>query len=253
MSKRSVSSSGTKDWAARSFPRPAGSKAFVLPGAFYGQCVLLMAEAGFSKASSIEDADVVVFIGGEDINPSLYDQKNVASSFTRQRDEVEIEMYKRAQELGKVCFGICRGAQFLHAMNGGKLWQDVNNHAGRPHFIVDLDEDVKLEVTSLHHQMLQDHDDLEVIAVTEHDLATKFTDETWDLTRGKDDGVDEILEIEAGAYHNTKCFFVQGHPEIGSLYYKTWTMSKLADLMQEWSSVDRLNESLAAKQVKVSN
>jgi gamma-glutamyl-gamma-aminobutyrate hydrolase PuuD len=210
-----------------------------------------MAEAGFSKADNVEDADVVVFIGGADINPSLYDQVNVASDFSRNRDEFEIEIYKRAQELGKVCFGICRGAQFLHAMNGGKLWQDVNNHAGRSHTIIDLDEDVRLEVTSLHHQMLQDHDDLEIIAVTEHDVATTFWDDTNNLERGKDDEVEAVIEIEAGCYDKTKCFFVQGHPEVGSLYYKTWTMSKLNDLMGEWLSVERLNESLAAR--KVSN
>jgi gamma-glutamyl-gamma-aminobutyrate hydrolase PuuD len=245
---------GTKDWECKTFPQARGKKAFVLPGAFYGQCVLLMAEAGFGKASNVEEADVVVFIGGEDINPLLYDQKNVASSFSRERDDLEIEIFKRAKAKGKVCFGICRGAQFLHAMNGGQLWQDVNNHAGRNHFIVDLDEDVRLEVTSLHHQMLQDNDDIEVIAVTESQIATTFYDEHRHITLKSSDPEDPEIEIEAGCYHSTKCFFVQGHPEVGSLYYKTWTMSKLHDLMNEWASVDNLNETLGNKVVtKVSN
>lgn len=250
MSKKSEP--GTMNWEVKVFPKFTGKKAFVLPGAFYGQTVLLMAEAGFAKAENVADADVVVFIGGEDINPKLYGQQNVASGFYDKRDEFEVEMYKRAQELRKVCFGICRGAQFLHAMNGGVLWQDVNNHAGPHHYIVDLDEDVRLKVTSMHHQMLQDNDNLEVIAVTEEQIATTFLDENLsiDLNRVGDNSQHEI-EIEAGCYHASKSFFVQGHPEVGSLYYKTWTMNKLADLMYEWSSSEDLKAGLASPAASV--
>lgn len=234
---------GTKEWEVKTFPKFAGKKAFVLPGAFYGQCVLLMAEAGFSKADNVGDADVVVFIGGEDVDPALYNQENVASGFTASRDALEVEIYHRAKALGKVCFGICRGAQFLHVMNGGVLWQDVNNHAGRSHTIVDLDEDVRLTVTSLHHQMLQDNDTLEVIAVTEDQVATTFLDADLNINLGKNGSNSEHeIEIEAGCYHASKCFFVQGHPEIGSLYYKTWSMQKLQDLMQEWESPAALSD-----------
>lgn len=232
---------GTKDWEVKTFPKFSGKKAFVLPGAFYGQCVLLMAEAGFSKADNVADADVVVFIGGEDVNPKLYNQDNVASGFDDARDALEVEIYNRAKELGKVCFGICRGAQFLHVMNGGLLWQDVNHHAGRSHSIIDLDEDVRLTVTSLHHQMLQDNDTLEVIAVTEDQIATTFIDADLHINLGKSNA-DHEIEIEAGCYHGTKSFFVQGHPEVGSLYYKTWSMQKLQDLMQEWESPAKLTE-----------
>lgn len=236
-------SGGTKDWTVNVYPKVNGKKAFVLPGAFYSQCVLLMAEAGYTKATSVEDADVVVFIGGEDINPKLYGQADVGSYFTDRRDDYEKAIYEEAQKLGKVCFGICRGAQFLHAMNGGQLWQDVNNHAGRRHFIVDLDEDVRLEVTSMHHQMLQDCDGLEVIAVTEDQIATTFVDENLSINLEKLGNNNETeIEIEAGCWHDTKCFFVQGHPEVGSQYYRTWTMTKLYDLMNEWTSAERLPE-----------
>ena len=236
-----VSKPGTKDWEVKTFPTFSGKKAFVLPGAFYGQGVLLMAEAGFNKADNVEDADVVVFMGGADVDPALYNQKNVASSCHRARDDYEKAIFEKAKELGKVCFGICRGAQFLHVMNGGVLWQDVNNHAGRDHLIIDLDEDVRVKVTSLHHQMLQDNDTLEVLAVTEEQIATRFEDENLLINmsqKGNNDSYE--VEIEAGCYHGTKCFFVQGHPEIGSLYYKTWTMSKLHDLMYEWSSSEEV-------------
>lgn len=240
-------SEGTKVWEIRSFPKVVGKKAFVLPGVFYGQGVLLMAEAGYDKASSVDEADVVVFMGGADISPALYGQKNVSSYYSDDRDAIEKVMYEEAVKRGKVCFGICRGAQFLHAMNGGVLWQDVDNHAGRDHTIVDLDEDVRLTVTSMHHQMLQDNDTLEVIAVTENQLATSFVDENLHIQLSKKSGnsnsnSDFEIEIEAGAYHGTKCFFVQGHPEVGSLYYKTWTMTKLNDLIHEWTSTESTKE-----------
>lgn len=236
MSKK-TSNAGTKDWGVKTLPDFKGKKAFVLPGAFYGSCVALLAEAGFLRANSVAEADVVVFIGGEDINPKLYEQENVKAWFTQERDDLEVEIYKRAQELGKVCFGICRGAQFLHAMNGGILWQDVNNHGGRAHWIVDLDEDVRVMATSMHHQMLQDNDSLLTIAVTEEQVATSFMDENLHINlEGKGVNQEHEIEIEAGAYEKTRCFFVQGHPEVGSPEYRSWCMQKLKDFMEDWAA-----------------
>lgn len=231
--------SGTRDWCITRMPDIQKTSAFVLPGAFYGSVVGLMAEAGYTKAASVEEADIVVFIGGSDINPSLYDQKNVASGgINTVRDDLEVSVYKAARAAGKICFGICRGAQFLHAMNGGKLWQDVNNHGGRDHAIIDLDEDVRVVATSLHHQMLQQNDRIEIIAVTEEKVATHFRDDSTDVTLGKSPE-SALLEIEAGAYADTKCFFVQGHPEIGSPEYRAWTMTKLNDLVLDWTNQTR--------------
>lgn len=236
------SKNGTKPWEKHVFPVIPKTKAFVLPGAFYGQCVLLMTAAGYSRADSVDEADVVVFIGGADINPALYGHKNVASGFNDQRDAYEVSVYEEAVKKKKVLFGICRGAQFLHAMNGGTLWQDVNGHAGHPHEIVDLDEDVTVMATSLHHQMLQDNDTLEVLAVTNKQVATRFRDAdmVMEITKAGVDSDDSEIEIEAGCYHATKSFFVQGHPEVGSVFYQTWTMTKLYDLMNEWRSAEEL-------------
>src|SRR4051812_14278802 len=77
---------GSVPYTNTKMPDCTGFKAYVLPGAFYGSCVALMAEAGFQRAENIEAADVIVFIGGEDIDPDLYGQKNVAASFNKNRD-----------------------------------------------------------------------------------------------------------------------------------------------------------------------
>lgn len=227
---------GTTNWSRGDMPNCDGFKAFVLPGAFYGDCVSLMAEAGFEKAVTVEDADVVVFIGGADINPALYGQKcHKTTSYSSERDTIEEFYYNKAIERKVPMFGICRGAQFLHAMNGGQLWQDVNGHAGPDHMIVDIEEDVRVEATSLHHQMLQANDKMTIIAVTEEQIATEFESDSMivHLAMPRRNYTSEI-EIEAGAYLDTRCFFVQGHPEIGSQAYRSWAMHKLHEFLIDW-------------------
>lgn len=233
MSQRTKNVDGSVPYTDTRMPTIEARKAFVLPGAFYGAVVGLMTEAGYTKAKDLTDADVVVFTGGSDISPTLYGQKNVFSGgIDERRDSVEVAIYHDAVERGLVLFGICRGAQFLHAMNGGKLWQDVNNHS-RTHSIVDVAEDVTVDSTSLHHQMLQVNADIEVVAVAQEQVATRFRDATTDIRIPED--TDSELEIEAGAYPKTKSFFVQGHPEIGSAEYRSWCMTRLNDYYLDWT------------------
>lgn len=225
----------TRDFVGTTLPDFKGAKVFILPGAFYGAVVAYCAEAGMSKATSVEDADIIAFIGGADIDPALYGEKNVkAYGVNKARDELEVEVYNRAQELGKVCFGICRGAQFLHAMNGGKLWQNVSGHGGRDHWVVDLDDDVRFLATSIHHQALQENDTMDLIAVCEEPVATEFEDADIHV-KLRPGETSNILEVEAGAYEKTKCFFVQGHPEVGSPTYRAWTMTRLHERYLDWA------------------
>jgi gamma-glutamyl-gamma-aminobutyrate hydrolase PuuD len=59
---------------------------------------------------SVEDCDVIMFTGGEDVNPKVYGHKvNGRTFYNEQRDRVEILEFFKAQELGKKCIGICRG------------------------------------------------------------------------------------------------------------------------------------------------
>ena len=211
-----------------------GAKAHVLPGAFYGSIVSLMAEAGFTRALTIDEADVVVFAGGSDINPALYEHDALPETyFNDDRDTHEIWAYHKALNSNTPMFGICRGAQFLHAMNGGKLWQDVQGHAGNDHYIIDIVNNTRVLSTSIHHQMLRDKPDLVVVATAGSQISKVFRG--GDLSVSVERGGHE-LEIEAGYYDKTRCFFVQGHPEIGSDEYRSWTMSWLADLCTKWDA-----------------
>ena len=221
----------------RRLPDVKGRKAYVLGGAMYGACVSLMASAGYKAAKSVEEADIVVFVGGADVDPSLYGEEVLSgTSFNTERDATEEAVYKKCVELGTPMFGICRGAQFLHVMNGGKLWQHVDNHAGKPHLIVDTNTGETVEASSLHHQMIcsdpATSPALEILAVTNDQIATIFRSEDLflDLTKSGGNSTVEI-EIEAGSYLKTKCFFVQGHPEIGCPEYRAWTMNNLEDFL----------------------
>lgn len=223
-------------WGARSMPDFSGYKIFVAPGAFYSNCVALFAEAGFQKAAKPEDADVIAFIGGVDVDPSIYGDNRLPCTDRPHDDRENFEqaIYHQARVDGKPMVGICRGAQFLHAMNGGKLWQHVTKHGGPDHLIHDIEEDVILETTSLHHQMLKINDSLKVVAVASTPVSNVFIadGETISFLKASDNTV--IQEIEAGAYETTKCFFTQGHPEIGSQEYRSWFMQRLEDHFFEW-------------------
>lgn len=228
---------GTKEWGITKIPQFDGKKAFVVAGAFQGDCVRLLAEAGFTKADSLKEADVVVFTGGSDVNPALYNQKPLnGTSFNAERDIREEIIYKECIRLGKIMFGICRGMQFLSVMNGCELWQHVENHAGRPHLIYDIDDDVTVMASSYHHQMVIPNDKMDVIAICDKQLSRVFINADLHIDLNKDtvNALHE-LEVEAGAFHETKCFMVQGHPEVGPVEYKSWCMTKLYDLMMHWN------------------
>lgn len=101
-----------------------------------------------------ELSELVVFTGGSDVSPDLYGQSlHPYSQVDEGRDEDDVQCYLRNVYKPKV--GICRGAQFLHVMNGGQLFQDVDNHAiSTKHKLVDLGSEQEWEVTSTHHQMM---------------------------------------------------------------------------------------------------
>lgn len=234
----------TRDWSITKIPQFKDKKALVLAGAFCGGVKALMAEAGFAKAEGVDDADVIVFTGGADISPELYGEKNVKSYPDPARDKFEKAVYEHALRQNKMMFGICRGAQFLHAMNKdskgnpGKLWQHVEGH-GRTHMFVDIEENVRLKTSSMHHQMLIAHDNMTIIGVCEDQISTTFigADLSINLMRNGGNAFAE-LEIEAACYPETRCFVTQGHPEVGPPEYAAWCMTKLHDFYYDWEGVN---------------
>ena len=182
-------------------------RVFVVGGGF--QYTKMFFDAGFKGARSVDDADIVCFTGGEDVDPAFYSEKPIpGTNFNSRRDEIEAYIYGEAIALSKPMIGICRGSQFLNVMNGGRLWQDVNNHCNGPHVVTDVRTgELKHNMTSTHHQQMIAGDGATIIAAAI--LSTKKKSEIETLTRVNPNMDD--MEVLWYADTTTLCF--QPHPE----------------------------------------
>lgn len=167
---------------------------------------------GWDVVSGVTDADLVCFTGGEDVSPSLYGEANVASDCDWHRDVAEMAVWHDIVGTdvreGPPCVGICRGGQFLNVMNGGKMWQHVDNHgiAGTHALELNTPEgSVTYQVTSTHHQMMIAAEGGEVIGIAER--ATHFY---GDENHPK---VKPNFDTEIVWYAGTKSLCFQPHPE----------------------------------------
>ena len=101
-----------------------------------------------------KDFKLVLFTGGADVSPTLYDEtspKRMCGSDLN-RDRIEIRIFKHAVSNNIKIAGICRGMQFINIMAEGRMFHHVSNHAGSIHNVQVANGEV-LEVNSLHHQM----------------------------------------------------------------------------------------------------
>lgn len=162
--------------------------------------------------TSLEDANLVVFTGGSDVDPSLYGEENFASSTNLARDLREKEIYKYSLELGKCMVGICRGGQFLNVMNGGKMIQHVEAHAtGQDHYLEDKVTGEHHSVTSTHHQMMIPNDEVAEIVAIANLKGSKFF-----LIAGKVTEIEQPDDTEVVYYDETASLCFQPHPEYGN-------------------------------------
>lgn len=166
----------------------------------------LMESLGFSYINDLRKADLVLFTGGEDVSPHLYNElKHKKTHSNLRRDELEVEVYKAALQKKLPMVGICRGGQFLNVMNGGKLYQDIEDHLG-PHLVEHISGE-KFFVTSTHHQgMIPKHKDAIIIASA--DLPSRCESPLPNGLRLCSMKVSEIV-----LYEKTKSLCFQPHPE----------------------------------------
>lgn len=113
----------------------------------------------------VSNQDLIIFTGGEDINPNIYGQENTYSSYTEERDAIETKIFNYAYEKHIKMLGVCRGHQLLNALLGGYLIQDIylesdgrSRHSS--HHKLEFQDGISLtrylfnglEVNSMHHQ-----------------------------------------------------------------------------------------------------
>lgn len=155
---------------------------------------------GWGIVRNPADADLIQFLGGEDVDPAYYGAAKHAQTYSDpKRDALEADLFHKYREIPMA--GICRGGQFLNVMNGGTMWQHINNH-GRWHETVF--EDGKIYVmTSTHHQMMRPSEKGKVIAYTS---LTTFRETETERNVDKD-----FKDIEVVYYPGALCY--QPHPE----------------------------------------
>lgn len=183
-------------------------RVLVVGGGF--QYLKMFFDAGMKGATSVEDADIVCFTGGEDVDPEFYGEEPIPETyFNTRRDKLEAGIFGECLGLKKPMIGICRGSQFLNVMNDGKLWQDVNNHAIRgTHEITDMRSgEIKSGMTSTHHQQMIAGPNAEVIALA--NLSTRKVNMEKVVERDPP----ELDDVEVVWYPDSLCLCFQPHPE----------------------------------------
>lgn len=168
--------------------------------------------AGMQEARTMYDADIIVFNGGADIGTEIYGERPAVRGvpwLKSERDEYEIDAFNRFVG-DKFLLGICRGAQLLNCLNGGTLWQHVNNHT-RTHKMVDLPSGKVIKTTSTHHQMMRPNLETGQVIAVASEATVKYADgvEREIVPAAMADGED----IEVVWYPKTRTLCVQGHPE----------------------------------------
>jgi len=209
------------------------NKILIVNGMSYGRAV-----DGLGKISTEEDFlenpkqfKLVLFTGGEDVSPSLYNDKSPKSycGSNIYRDEHEMMIFEIALKNNIPMTGICRGSQFLNVMSGGRMLHHITNHGLMGKHTMSVNTTHKpIEVTSTHHQMSIVGDEGYIIGWSTEKRSVVYIgrmDEEEDY-KGK--------ETEAIYYPNTKVFAVQYHPEYmdkESEGYK-WFYNGVKDLLE---------------------
>lgn len=125
------------------------------------------------------DLDGLIITGGPDVNPQIYGEEPILQIglLAPKRDVNEKLYFDAAIAMDKPILGICRGHQFINAMFGGTLYQDLptqhplpTNHSQKePNYIASHRVDVlpdtplsacmkgaeKIRVNSFHHQAIK--------------------------------------------------------------------------------------------------
>ena len=183
--------------------------------------------------------DMILFTGGEDVDPKLYGDKSPHKmcSFFTERDAFEVSIFDIALKYSIPMVGICRGLQLFNVMAGGKLMHHIKGHGGSVHKIdvIDGEKQNTFKVNSMHHQMIIPKDDVIITGWSTENLSSGVYYGAND-ERVKYDSV----EVEAAIFPELKAFGVQYHPECmeketaGFIYFESMAKDILNSTWEEF-------------------
>jgi putative glutamine amidotransferase len=177
-----------------------------------GATAVVLPPAATSDAEVLDRLDAVVFAGGADLDPALYDQPahEQTIGLRPERDAAEVPLMRAALDRDLPLLGICRGMQVLSVVSGGALEQhlpDVVGHEGhRPEPGVYGRHGVRLAPGSLAHRLLGD--EVSVPSYHHQGLASAGS---LTVTGWADDQSPEVVEDPTRRF----ALGVLWHPEAG--------------------------------------
>ena len=177
-----------------------------------GATAVVLPPAATSDAEVLDRLDAVVFAGGADLDPALYDQPahEQTTGLRPERDAAEVPLMRAALDRDLPLLGICRGMQVLSVVSGGALEQhlpDVVGHEGhRPERGVYGRHGVRLAPGSLAHRLLGD--EVSVPSYHHQGLASAGS---LTVTGWADDESPEVVEDPTRRF----ALGVLWHPEAG--------------------------------------
>lgn len=199
-----------------------------------------------------KDIDLVLFTGGEDVNPHYYNEQiGKYTHINSNRDKKEVDTFYRFKG-ESFLLGICRGNQLLTILNEGKLIQHVEGHC-RDHSMV-LNNSLKYNITSSHHQMIYPFDlnekDYELIAYSEYFQSNTYLNgDNEEIELSKD-----FLEPEIVYYKKTNALCIQGHPEWSHCEKRTSDMclNLIDKYLKEFKKSKEINYSQTSSYINTS-
>ena len=157
-----------------------------------------------------------IFTGGDDINPTVYQEKPLADMRITlspdSRTRFEIRLFKAAARAKKPVLAICHGAQLVNVALGGKLFQDITQQLPHPikHGPSRAGEKVFHDVDILEGTLLAHIMGASRIRVrSAHHQSVKNPGQGLHLSAVSRDRVVEALEPRSGQF----LIAVQWHPE----------------------------------------
>ncbi len=136
----------------------------------------------FNIEKYVSMCDIIILSGGGDIDPVFFGEKSTEDKkldiVPRKRDIFEIKIIREAIKQKKYILGICRGMQIINIALGGTMYQDIDNHMNKNHYVKIREKSIlssyfnskNIYVNSIHHQAVKDiGNNLKVIAVSKED------------------------------------------------------------------------------------
>lgn len=187
-----------------------GAEVYMLP--VVHDLTLPIHEAREYRKKIIEQFDAQLVLGGADIDPYLYGEKNIYARYTiRHRDLSELKFVRAfiAEKKG-MNFGICRGHQMCAVANHKKLFQDIQEEIGASKVHLDGDHFIKVDDSS---EIFSIFDSKKLLVNSLHHQAVIVpkNDETYKVIATS---YDKKPVIEALEFRNSKGYTLQFHPEL---------------------------------------